>query len=164
MMPASTRTASLLVALGAAVTLGVAFYFQYALGYAPCQLCLWQRWAYYIGIPLALVAAFTDSRRLLRVVALIFAANAAFGLYHAGVEWQFWAGPSTCGAGADSGAGGNLIGNLQTTRIVPCDRASWRFFGLSFAGWSMAICAALALVALIGSLFHRERADSRRQA
>jgi disulfide bond formation protein DsbB len=151
MMSASARNASLLVALGAAATLGVAFYFQYALGYAPCQLCLWQRWAYYIGIPLALVAAFTDCRRLLLLVALIFAANAALGLYHAGVEWQFWAGPSTCGAGADSAASGSLIDNLQTARIVPCDRASWRFLGLSFAGWSMAICAALAIVAVVGA-------------
>jgi disulfide bond formation protein DsbB len=151
MIAVSPRSASLLVALGAAAALGTAFYFQHALGYAPCQLCLWQRWAYYVGIPLALVAAFTDCRRLLLLVALIFAANAAFGLYHAGVEWQFWAGPSTCGAGAGFSAGGNLIDNLQTTHIVPCDRASWRFLGLSFAGWSMAICAALAIVALLGA-------------
>jgi disulfide bond formation protein DsbB len=151
MIALNTRNAALLVAFGAAATLGVAFYFQYALGYAPCQLCLWQRWAYYIGIPLALIAAFTDCRRLLLLVALAFAANAAFGLYHAGVEWQFWAGPSTCGAGSDSAASGNLIDNLQTTRIVPCDRASWRFLGLSFAGWSMVICAALALAALAGT-------------
>ena len=147
----TARPASLLVALGAAAALGTAFYFQYPLGYVPCQLCLWQRWAYYIGIPLALVAAFTNCRRLLLLVALIFAANAAFGLYHAGVEWQFWAGPSTCGAGADTATSGNLMDSLQNTRIVPCDRASWRFLGLSFAGWSMVICAGLAVIALIGS-------------
>lgn len=147
----TARNAAILVALGAVATLGIAFYFQYALGYAPCQLCLWQRWAYYIGIPLALIAAFTDCRRLLLFVALIFTANAAFGLYHAGVEWQFWAGPSSCGAGADATASGNLIDTLQHTRIVPCDRASWRFLALSFAGWGMAICAALAGVALLGA-------------
>jgi disulfide bond formation protein DsbB len=148
---AGTRTASLLVALAAAAVLGIAYYFQYALGYAPCQLCLWQRWAYYIGVPLALVAAFTNCRHLLALVALIFAANAVFGLYHAGVEWQLWAGPSTCGAGADTGASGNLVDSLQNTHIVPCDRASWRFLGLSFAGWNMVICAGLALVAAVGA-------------
>ncbi len=153
-----TRDASLLVALGAAAALAVAFYFEYALGYAPCQLCLWQRWAYYIGIPLALAAALAVSRPLLLLVALIFAANAALGLYHAGVEWQFWAGPSTCGAGADSGASGSLIDSLQTTRIVPCDRASWRFLGLSFAGWNMAICAALAALAFAGTRKRRAEA------
>jgi disulfide bond formation protein DsbB len=148
---AGTRSASLLVALGAAAVLGIAYYFQYALGYAPCQLCLWQRWAYYIGVPLALIAAFTNCRHLLALVALIFAANAVFGLYHAGVEWQLWAGPSTCGAGADTGASGNLVDSLQNTHIVPCDRASWRFLGLSFAGWNMVICAGLALVAAVGA-------------
>jgi disulfide bond formation protein DsbB len=147
----NTRSAAWLVALGAAAALGAAFYFQYALGYAPCQLCLWQRWAYYIGVPLALIAGFTNCRRLLLLVALIFAANAAFGLYHAGVEWKFWAGPATCGAGAGDVGGGNLISDLQHARIVPCDQASWRFLGLSFAGWSMVICAGLAVVALFGA-------------
>jgi disulfide bond formation protein DsbB len=151
MITLDSRRSALLVALGAAGALAAALYFQHALGYAPCQMCLWQRWAYYIGIPLALIAAFTDCRKLLLLVALILAANAALGLYHAGVEWQFWAGPSSCGSGAAELGGGNLISELQNTRIVPCDRASWRFLGLSFAGWSMVICAGLAVVALLGA-------------
>ncbi|BCJ89377.1 disulfide bond formation protein B [Terrihabitans soli] len=151
MMPLQTRSAALLVALGATAALGAALYFQYALGYAPCHLCLLQRWAYYIGIPLALVAAVTNCRKLLLLIALIFAANAAFGLYHAGIEWKFWAGPASCGEGAATLGGGNLIQDLQTQRIVPCDQASWRFLGFSFAGWSMVICAGLAAISLIGA-------------
>src|ERR1051326_9624641 len=47
--------------VGAAAILG-AFYFQYALGLAPCPLCLEQRIAYYVAIPLALILAFAAAR------------------------------------------------------------------------------------------------------
>jgi disulfide bond formation protein DsbB len=151
MIALTPRNTALVVALGAAITLGVAYYFQYVLGYSPCALCLWQRWAYYIGIPLALIAAATGRRDLLLLVALVFAANALLGLYHAGIEWKFWAGPATCSAGAAASSSGNLIEDLQNTRIVPCDAAPWRFLSLSFAGWSMAICAALGALALAGT-------------
>src|SRR5262245_42623517 len=116
------RNASLLVALGAFAALATAYYFQYVLGYVPCQLCLWQRSPYYIGIPLAPIAALTGRRELLVLAGLVFAANAALGLYHAGVEWQFWAGPASCGQGAATASSGNLIEDLQKGQhIVPCD-------------------------------------------
>ena len=145
------RMSGLLVAAIATGALGAALYFQHVLGYQPCQLCLWQRWAYYAGVPLALVAAMTGSRTLLWLVALVFAANAVFGVYHAGIEWDFWAGPSSCGAGTATVGGGNLLEDLKNTRIVPCDEATWRMFGLSFAGWSAVVCTACAAVAAFGT-------------
>lgn len=150
-MTVTARHAALVVAAIATAALVAALYFQHVLGYQPCQLCLWQRWAYYIGIPLALAGAATGRRVILFVLAAIFAANAALGLYHAGVEWDLWAGPVSCGAGAGFSGGGNLLQDLQTIRIVPCDEAPWRMIGLSFAGWSAAICAFLALVAASGT-------------
>lgn len=144
------RLSGLVVALAAAGALAAAYYFQYALGYQPCQLCLLQRWAYFVGIPLAVLAALTGHRGLLILVALIFAGNAVFGLYHAGIEWDFWAGPASCGAGAASPSSGNLMQDLQRVRIVPCDAAPWRFLGLSFAGWNMALCAGFAVMAAFG--------------
>lgn len=127
--------------------------FQYIGGYAPCPLCLQQRYAYYAGIPvlfLALVLVAADRRALAAVlflaVAAGFLANAGLGVYHAGVEWKFWPGPDTCGAaqGLSTTAGG-LLESLEKTRVVRCDEAAWRFFGLSFAGWNVLISLALAV-------------------
>lgn len=146
----SPRSAATLVALGGAAALATAWYFQYVLGYQPCALCLWQRWPYYIGIPLAALAALTGRRDLLLLAGLLFAGNALLGLYHAGIEWKFWAGPASCSGGAARVGSGNLLQDLQHIRIVPCDAAPWRFLGLSFAGWNMAICAGLAAVAAFG--------------
>src|SRR6185369_7854647 len=49
--------AAIAVALCAMATLLGAWFFQYALGYDPCPLCLQQRIPYYITIPLAVIVA-----------------------------------------------------------------------------------------------------------
>jgi disulfide bond formation protein DsbB len=156
MLVLTSRNSALLVAVGAAAALAAALYFQHVLGYQPCQMCLWQRWAYYAGIPLALAAFASGRRELLILVALIFAANALLGAYHAGVEWKLWEGPASCGAGAGFTAGGNKLEDLRNTRIVPCDAASWRFLGLSFAGWNVVASLVIALIALRGAFGRAE--------
>ena len=104
-----------------------------------------QRYAYYVAIP-ALFAALALSSggerngamMLFGLVALAFLANAGLGVYHAGAEWKLWPGPDTCaGAQAVSTAAGDLVKSLETTRVVRCDEASIRIFGLSFAGWNV---------------------------
>ena len=94
-----------LVLFGAVVIILAALAFQYIGGYSPCPLCVQQRYAYYAAIPalfLALVLVAADrpglSALLFLAVALAFLGNAGLGVYHAGVEWKFWAGPDTCSA------------------------------------------------------------------
>jgi disulfide bond formation protein DsbB len=55
-------TAALAVAVVAAATLAGAWYFQLVLGIVPCPLCLEQRYAYYLAIPLGLLVAFAAAR------------------------------------------------------------------------------------------------------
>ncbi len=138
---------ALLLAAGAIV---VALGYQHIGGYAPCELCLEQRYAYYAGVPLlflALVALSAGQARaaalLFVLVALAFLGNAALGVYHAGVEWQFWPGPAACsGSQAITTNAGNMLEALQQTNVVRCDQAAWRFIGISFAGWNV-VCSLL---------------------
>ncbi len=146
------RQVALAVALGAAATVGGALVFEHAFGYVPCKLCLIQRNPYYVAIPLGLAAAVLPPRwgRIgLWLLALVFVVSAGLGAYHAGVEWGLWAGPSDCGGGSGAGAGnvGDFLNQLQTTRVVSCTEAAWRFLGLSLAGWNVLISLALAGVA-----------------
>ena len=152
--------AAAIAAIGAAALLG-AWYFQYVVGLAPCPLCLQQRIPYYIVIPLtALIAIGARSsvpRRLLAagllLAALILLIGAGLGLYHAGVEWKWWAGPQDCaGAGFTSGTAGSLLNRMQTAQVVRCDEAAWRFIGLSLAGWNALISLSLAALALVTAL------------
>jgi len=142
-------------ALGLATIAG-AWAFQIVGHYVPCQLCLEQRIPYYVGLPVAL-AAFAAAATglptrivslLMALTAVIFAVGLYLGVYHSGVEWQWWAGPPDCGGtGAGVTSAEDLLNQLQGIRIVSCTEARWRFpavpWGLSFAGWNAAISATL---------------------
>jgi disulfide bond formation protein DsbB len=151
--------------LGLATILG-AWGFQIIGGYIPCALCLQQRLAYYVGLPIALLAlvlalAGTRSlfvRGLLLLVALAFAVNVFIGVYQAGAEWGLWAGPASCGATSGGGGEGSLLEQIKHIRVVSCTEASWRFLYLSFAGWNAVISAALFLIALFGAFRRGETA------
>ena len=136
-----------------------AWYFQYQLGYAPCPLCYQQRIPYYLAIPLGLLlgalALYGANRSLVRyglyLLALILIVSAGLGVYHAGVEWGFWQGPTSCAAGAPSSAPiGNILESLGKVRAVPCNEAAWRLFGISLAGYNALISALAALFAIAG--------------
>ena len=45
----------------------------------------------------------------------------------------------------------NMLNALRSTRVVSCTEASWRMFGLSFAGWNAVISAGIAVLALAGA-------------
>jgi disulfide bond formation protein DsbB len=147
------QRAALFVALSLLAVLVGAWIFEWA-GYPPCELCLLQRWAYYFGIPFAALLAVARPRWLstgLWLLAVVLAANAVFGIYHAGVEWKFWAGPSTCsGAGALTLEPGNLLEGLKKPGVM-CNEAAIRILGLSLAGWNAIICAGLAALCVKGA-------------
>ncbi len=147
----SPRKAAILIFAVALATIVGAWIFEYY-GYLPCELCLMQRWAYYAAIPLAALLAFLPEegqalRVGLAVLALVWIASAVFGIYHSGVEWDWWQGPTTC-----TGDGG-LSGGLPDLNkpVVMCDEPAIRIFGLSLAGWNAVISAGLAALATAGA-------------
>lgn len=143
----SARTTCWLIALVAFATIAGAWVFEHY-GYAPCELCLQQRWAYYAGVPLAiLLAAWSPRwiRQALWLVALLWLASAVFGAYHSGVEWGWWQGPTACSGGGELGFGEGLPDLSKTA--VKCNEAALRIFGLSLAGWNAVISLGLAALA-----------------
>ncbi|WP_051677639.1 disulfide bond formation protein B [Bradyrhizobium sp. URHD0069] len=152
-------TAALAITIIAAATLAGAWFFQLVLDIRPCPLCLEQRYAYYLAIPLgalmALAAAKDAPRALLYAGLAILAAaalgNAGIGAYHAGVEWGLWQGPTDCtGPIGNLGSAANLLERLDTVRVIRCDKVQWRFLGLSLAGYNVLISLLMAAVAVWG--------------
>lgn len=155
-----------LLLLGGVAVIGAAWAFQLIGGYVPCKLCLEQRVPYYIGLPLTVLAllAATNGKRgvaalLLLAVVSIFAYGSGLGIYQAGAEWKFWAGPNDCGGGsAAPTSAADMLSALQATRVVSCTEPSWRLLGLSFAGWNAIASAGLAALGLLSSLlFYRAK-------
>jgi disulfide bond formation protein DsbB len=152
------QAAAAIALIGAATILG-ALILQYGFGVQPCQLCLEQRLAYYVLIPLAVLvvigAAAGASRKVLLAALVVIAAgtlwNAGLGAYHAGVEWHWWPGPQDCsGPLVDLRSAGGLLKQLQSFRVVRCDEVTWQFLGLSLAGYNVLISLALAVTAIWG--------------
>lgn len=167
----SAHAIGLILLLGSAAALVIAHAFERLGGYAPCSLCLRQRevwWAtgtLLVGF-LVLHRLFPDPKRAriflaLAAIALLLGAGQAF--WHAGIEWNFWPGPDTCGA-ASAGpvkSGSQLLAALDGgIRAVPCDEAAWRLGGISMAGWNGLLSLALAVLALIHVISPRKDAPA----
>lgn len=148
-----------MLTIAAATILG-ALAFEHIGGYLPCALCLMQRTPFYIGVPLAALAAMAAWRRVPRAVqAVLFGAFAALMLYsgglaayHSGVEWGFWEGPAACAGSSEPASVEDLFTQLETTQAPSCTEATWRLLGLSFAGWNVLVSVLLSALGFYGAL------------
>lgn len=153
---------ALFLALAMAATVGSALAFQHLGGYIPCKLCYEQRMPYYAGIPLMAVAVLASalrwpswiSRALLAAGFLLMAYGLYLGVFHSGVEWGWWPGPTDCTdvAGPVDTGGNGILDALDKFVPPSCDKAALRILGLSLAGWNAIASLVLALVALRGAL------------
>jgi disulfide bond formation protein DsbB len=155
--------------LASAAMLAIAHAFETFGHLAPCTLCLRQREIYWAAGAMAL--AFMVLVRLpggvrfrqatCWLLAIVFLVGTGVAAYHAGAEWKFWPGPSTCsGAGAGKVSADALSNLMSGAKIAPpaCDKAAWVFLGLSMAGWNALISLGLAKLSVFAAL--RERAKA----
>ena len=81
-----TRTSLVLLAAGGSfLLLAGAFLFQ-ALGWAPCAMCLWQRWPHAAAVLIGALALALPGRLLPLLGALAAATTAGIAVFHSGVE------------------------------------------------------------------------------
>ena len=147
-------------ALASAAMLAAAHAFETFGGYAPCGLCLHQREVYWAALAVAaagwiLVRAKRLAPEVLALLlAALFAASLVLAAFHAGVEWKWWPGPTTCsGGGVGPVALDDLSGLLTGERVRPpaCDEAAWRLLGLSMAGYNALISLGLAALGFLAA-------------
>jgi len=127
---------------------------------APCELCLKQRTAYWVAMAVSAAAIAARSqvqtRRTLGpllgvALATAFAIGGGVAVYQAGAEWKWWPGPDSCSGAALSAGAIDLKKFLSggLVHVVRCDEASWRFLGLSMAGWNALVSLKLTCWSLV---------------
>jgi disulfide bond formation protein DsbB len=145
----TARNMMLLAAFGSLALLAGAFFFQ-ALGYAPCKLCLWQRWPHAAAIAVGGLVLILGPLALLAIAGALSAlTTSGIGIYHTGVERGWWEGPTSCTGGGDSLAGmsgADLLSLEGLNDIVMCDDVAWAFAGVSMASWNAIISFGLAMI------------------
>ncbi|HEY0596420.1 disulfide bond formation protein B [Sphingopyxis sp.] len=134
-----SRLAAPYVALAAPILLyGGALVSQYGFGLHPCEMCYWQRWPHQAAILLAAFALLmrrNDAvmRTFTLLAAIAIAISGAIGIFHAGVEYGFWEGVTTCATG---GGGPVSLDAIMNAPLIRCDTAQWTLFGISLAGFN----------------------------
>ncbi|WP_308915189.1 disulfide bond formation protein B [Jannaschia sp. LMIT008] len=132
---------------GHVALLGGAYLFQLA-GYAPCTMCLWQRWPHAVAIVLGVIALAGPAPRIAAGLGALAALTTfGIGFYHAGVEQGWWPGPSSCSGGgslSDLSADALLSTEVSDT-VVMCDDIVWQL-GLTMAGWNGVLSLGLAAI------------------
>ncbi|WP_292065292.1 disulfide bond formation protein B [Brevundimonas sp. UBA7664] len=143
--------------------LGAAHAFERFGELAPCNLCLKQREVYWGAVAIALVATLwhlisRGSRGTPRIaaflLAVVFATGAITAGFHFGGELKWWDLPATCAGGGDinlESLAALALGSGPIEKVVMCDAVTWRFLGLSMAGWNALISAALAVFSLLAA-------------
>lgn len=153
-------SAAAIVAVIGVLTMAAVYYIQYVMLLAPCPLCLEQRMAFYVSIPLAallwLGASHGASKKVLFLGFVVIAGfmlwNTGLSAYHAGVEWKWWQGPTDCSGPIDKiGSVTNMLNQLQRISLVRCDEAAMRILGISLSGYDALVSLFLALVAAWGA-------------
>ncbi|NNE88394.1 MAG: disulfide bond formation protein B [Silicimonas sp.] len=151
---AQARRLMYLAAAGSAALLIGAFIFQ-ALGYAPCKLCIWQRWPHGAAVGAGLLVALTGPWFIWSVIGTFGALiSGGLGFYHTGVEKGWWEGPTSCSGDGNalSGlSGADLLSTDVPVDIVMCDDVAWAFMGISMASWNAVFSLLLAFIWLQAS-------------
>ena len=151
---------ALAAACASAAMLAVAHAFETFGGMAPCHLCLYQRDVYWIALSVGIAGFALGYMRLGwagrmagYLLALIFLVGAGVAAYHAGVEWKWWPGPTTCTGGGGAVSVGQLAAFMNGAKALPpqCDVAAWRMLGLSMAGYNTIVSLGLAVLSAIAA-------------
>jgi len=122
---------------------------QYVGKLYPCEMCWWQRYPHGVAILLALGAVLSPinaprTRALTLLAALAIAVSGAIGAFHAGVEYKWWEGLTTC---ATSGA--TTLEDIMNVHLIRCDQVQWSLAGISLAGFNALLSLGGALLILV---------------
>ncbi|MDV4168062.1 disulfide bond formation protein B [Rhodovulum sp. FJ3] len=147
-----TDTRRFLILLAAAGSLSMllgAWAFQFIGGLAPCAMCIWQRWPHGAAVLAGLIGMAFPARIIAALGAVSAATTSGIGIYHTGVERDWWQGPTSCtsaGGGLSGMSGADLLNFEAAPKLVLCDEVAWSLFGLSMASWNALFSALFVLI------------------
>ena len=139
--------------LVSSVMLISAFYLEYFHGALPCDLCITQRWFHGAIISYSLVIIFilnktSISKKLLLLGGtILWLSSSIAGLYHFGIEMNFWTGPDGCSSNIDFSK--DTLTYLLSKSTIKCDEVMFKIFGLSLAGWNAIASFFIFLLAVV---------------
>lgn len=145
--------------LASSLMLLSAFYLEYFQGALPCDLCITQRWFHGLIITYSLISIFILEKFInvkifiLIVLSFTWLASAIAGLYHFGIEMNFWSGPDDCSSNIDFSK--DTLTYLLNKSPIKCDEIMFKILGLSLAGWNALLSFLMSLTISCFIIFKR---------
>ena len=145
--------------LASSLMLLSAFYLEYFEGALPCELCITQRWFHGLIITYSLISIFILEKFInvkifiLIVLSFTWLVSAIAGLYHFGIEMNFWLGPDDCSSNIDFSK--DLLTYLLNKSPIKCDEIMFKILGLSLAGWNALLSFLMSLAISYFIIFKR---------
>mgnify|MGYP001402123151 FL=1 len=116
------------------LSLLIALYIEFFLGYQPCKLCIYQRIPYLIAIFLTFLGI-NYSKNLIWLYALLLIFFSSFLLsgYHLGIEQEIFKEFSGCTGNSINTIDKTELLKLLNSEVNSCKNVDFRIFGLSLA-------------------------------
>ena len=133
----------------------IVYYLEFFQGVAPCKLCIYQRFPYFIIILLAISFLLIKNKNFKKIsflfYILIFTSSLIMSIHHFGVENSFWNALTNCESDFKTLSNSNdLKEYLLNKDYVSCSDVSFKFLGISLAGYNTIISFILVVLSLIG--------------
>ena len=130
-----------------------AFYLEYFRNAFPFDLCITQRLFHALIISYSLIAIFISkssffTKKLIVIgLSITWIASSVAGLYHFGIEMNFWKGPDECSSAIDFSR--DTLKYLLNKSTIKCNEVMFKILGLSLAGWNAIMSFAMFFVVSI---------------
>lgn len=133
----------------------IVYYLEFFQGVTPCKLCIYQRLPYFIIILLAASFLLIKNQNLKKITFIfyifIFASSLTMSVHHFGVENSFWNALTNCESYSKTlSNSNNLKEYLLNKDFVSCSDVSFKFLGISLAGYNVIISFILLIISIIG--------------
>ena len=123
------------------LSLSYAFFVEYALGFDPCILCLYQRIPYYLLIIIGISGAvFKHHKYYLYLALLVFFGATILAGYHTAIENGLLDPSDRCNPGfniPDGASADEIRAMLYDAPIATCTEAAFKIFGISMTEWNL---------------------------
>ncbi|MBL42687.1 MAG: hypothetical protein CMM49_08530 [Rhodospirillaceae bacterium] len=140
------------------ITISVVFWIEFYEKINPCELCLYQRWPYYILIFLSIIVLLIKNIKekifISTLISIILSISFLLAIYHTGIERGIWSSITTCSDFTKISTGDidEFKKIILDTPIARCDLVSWKFLDFSLSNMNAILSLSLFVISIMLNL------------
>jgi len=131
------------------LSLLIALYIEFYLGYQPCKLCIYQRIPYLIAIFITFLGiSYSKNLIWLYTLLIVFLSSFLLSGYHVGIEQEIFKEFSGCTGNSLDIIDKNQLLKLLNSEVKSCKNVDFTIFGLSLASINLLLSFTIFILTL----------------